>query len=240
MVDVGIGSVWDDAWDVYKLLFRRSVPLAALVYAFVEGVYRLAFNLDNHGARVAVALAAAVLFVAGPVLVQGALVEIVRNVHDAKRPESMASLLRLALRRVPSLFWASFVYGIGVLFGLLLLVFPGLLVASRWSLMAPLIMLEGESAGDARQRSRELVKPYTWPVLGVLALTFVVTTVITGLLGRISDPAIVSWAISVAAAAVTVPFTAHVLTVIYYRITDPEHPVIHTTVGTWRSVWAGA
>lgn len=41
-------------------------------------------------------------------------------------------------------------------------------------------------------------------------------------------------------ATVTAPFSAHVLAVVYYRLADPERPVIHEEVGRWRSVWAGA
>ena len=44
--------------------------------------------------------------------------------------------------------------------------------------MAPLIMLEDETAGDAWLASSHLVRPYTWPVLGTLVVTFVVTSII--------------------------------------------------------------
>jgi len=106
--------------------------------------------------------------------------------------------------------------------------------------MAPLIMLEHESAGEARQRSRGLVKPHTWPVLGVIVVTFLLTTILAGIFDRVEDPLWLGWALSVAASAVTVPFSAHVLSVLYYRITDPENRVIHRDVSTWRSVWDGA
>jgi len=33
------------------------------------------------------------------------------------------------------------------------------------------------------------------------------------------------------------PFDAHVLTVLYYRVTDPARPVIHPDVLHWKSVW---
>jgi hypothetical protein len=45
---------------------------------------------------------------------------------------------------------AAFVYTLGIVFGLIALIIPGLLAFSRWSLMAPAIMLEGHNAGDAR------------------------------------------------------------------------------------------
>jgi hypothetical protein len=37
----------------------------------------------------------------------------------------------------------------------------------------------------------------------------------------------------------TAPFQAHVLTVIYYRLADPERPIIDPAVLRWSSVWRG-
>ncbi len=39
--------------------------------------------------------------------------------------------------------------------------------------------------------------------------------------------------------SLTAPFEAHVLTVIYYRLADPQRPVIEPAVLHWRSVWRG-
>jgi len=55
---------------------------------------------------------------------------------------------------------------------------PGLLAASRWSLLAPGIMLEGRRTFDALDRSRRIVRgeasslgEQTWNVLGVVVVT---------------------------------------------------------------------
>jgi hypothetical protein len=36
-----------------------------------------------------------------------------------------------------------------------------------------------------------------------------------------------------------VPFQAHALSVLYYRLVDPQRPAIDPQVRTWPSVWAG-
>ena len=248
MVEVGVSEVWGDAWDVYKLLFRRSVVVAAAVYVVIESVNLVGNYADAYGARrsvvVVLYVARIVVGFAGPVLVQGALIALVRDVHEARRPEGIEALLASAGRRIRSLVWAAFVYALGVAFGLLALVIPGLLALSRWSLMAPAIMLEGRSAGDARARSRELVKPQTWPVCGILVLVWIAEAVVQTIPWRVGahwiDQPGILYAIIVATAAVAVPFEAHVLSVIYYRLTDAENPVIHPDVRAWRSVWRGA
>jgi hypothetical protein len=243
-VDVSIDKVWGDAWAIYKLLFRRSVATAVVVYAFVEGGHPLSDAIDQRWASILFGIVSFILTLAGPELVQGALVAIVRDVHEGRVPQSIPALVRSAWTHVLSLVWASLVYAVGVTVGLLLLIVPGLRAASRWCLMAPLIMLEGQPAGPARERSRELVEPHTWPVLGVVTATLVSTTIISGgvatyvWLGHV--PSLWGWLLRVGALSITAPLYAHVLTVIYYRITDPEHPVIHPDVRTWRSVWQGA
>src|SRR4051794_22054988 len=217
--------------------------MALLVYAVVDIPVLLRAGVDGSGAKAGIEFAGFVLLLIGPVFVQGSLVAIVRNVHEGQRPESIGALLGHAAARIRSLFWASLVYGFGVFFGLLLLVVPGLLAASRWSLMAPLIMLEGDSAGAARARSRELVKPYTWTVLGTLIVTFIATGIVNGIAPAIFRASgagpVLEYVITVVSSGLTAPFVAHVLTVIYYRITDASRPVISPEVSEWPSVWEG-
>ena len=234
------GDVLRDAWRVYVLLFRRSVVVAGVVYLAIA-----ALEVTNGTAAKILGQLASF---GGPVLVQGALVLIVRNVHEGERPAEIVELGRRAGRRILSLFGASIVYAVGVGVGLLLLIYPGLLVASRWCLMAPGIMLEGRGTFDALGRSRDLVKGVdtelgdeTWNVLGVLVLSFLIVG-FPGLVEvfvfhfRTSHAQIV---VSAVIQTFTAPFAAHVLSVLYYRLTDPGRPAIDPVVRTWPSVWKG-
>ena len=150
MPPLTVSAVLSDAGDVYRLLFRRSFPIALGVYAVIGGVEVAAGRTNDDGARVAAGVLAFILSFAGPLLVQGALVRIVRSVHEGTRPEGALALLNDANSRLLSLVGASLIYSLGVIFGLILLIVPGLLVAARWSLMAPAIMLEGSLAFSAR------------------------------------------------------------------------------------------
>jgi hypothetical protein len=238
---VSIAGVLADGWRVYTLLFRRSVMVAAVVYLAIAA-------LEVTSGTAAAVLGGLASF-GGPVLVQGALVFIVRNVHEGRRPEEIMALGRAAGRRLLALLGASILYALGISFGLLLLIVPGLLAASRWSLMAPAIMLDNESVFGALDDSRGTVRgkrsalgDQTWRVLGVVAATFVLTAVI---------PTAVEIAvfrfhtshlrtvITAVVSTLTAPFAAHVLTVLYYRLTDPDRPTIHPDVRRWPSVWKG-
>lgn len=237
-----VSSILGDAFDLYRLLFRRSVAAAAIVYAVVALFDVAADQPEGRATRWILGLVAFALGFAGPVLVQGALVRSGRIIHEGERPERIRDLLGAGRDRFGSLLLASIVYGVCVVLGLFLLIVPGMLAAARWCLMAPLIMLEGLSSGDARRRSSAIVRGTTGTVLGALVVSFLLVSsvyvaviapaVLTGY------PPVFDVLLGFAGGSVTAPFTAHVLTVIYYRLVDPDRPVIHEDVAGWESPWS--
>lgn len=131
MVPLTVSAVLSDAWDVYRLFFRRSILIAAVVYALIDAVDLVHANLASGSVRTGLAIMLVLLTLAGPMIVQGALVKIVQSVHEAERPESAAGLFRAAGERIGSLIGASLLYSLGIIVGLVLLVVPGLLAAAR-------------------------------------------------------------------------------------------------------------
>jgi hypothetical protein len=235
---ISLGEVYRDAWQIYRLLLRRSVVTAALVFA-ITGLVDAANNVvDEVGATIVLGLVTSALDFSGPVIVQGALVEIVRNIHEGSPPKRIWGLYTQASRRFWSLLWASIVYGFGVIFGLVLMIVPGLLAAARWCLMAPLIVLEDRDADSARSRSSELVRGHTRTVLTIVVVTYVLLGAPL-LLANLFLPIgwVARYALTFAWTSLTAPLEAHLLTVIYYRLTDPDRPVIHSDVLRWDSVW---
>jgi hypothetical protein len=245
-----VSAILSDGWDVYRLLLRRSIPIALGVYAVINGVDLVNDAVDNLAARITLDILSFVLSFAGPILVQGALVKIVRDVHEGVRPETTIGLLRSAWRRLASLVGASIVYSLGLVIGLVLLIVPGLLAAARWALMAPAIMLEGRETMPAQARSRAIVVgeienglgDRTRLALGVVVTSFLLTaglpSVITFLVYRhVWDWA--AWVFGVLVSALLAPYQAHVLSVLYYRLVDPQRPAVDPQVWTWPSVWRG-
>jgi hypothetical protein len=242
-----VSAVLFDAGEVYRLLFRRSFPIALGVYALIGVVEIMSTRVNGDGAQPAGRVLAFVLSFAGPLLVQGALVKIVCSVHEGTRPEPALALLRDANSRLLTLVGASLIYSFGAVFGLLLLIVPGLLVLARWSLMAPAIMLEGRTAFSAKDRSREIVRGQaesglgdrTWFAFWVVVIAYAVTGIAPGIAAAAADAWAGSWAIWIVLSALAVPFQAHALSVLYYRLVDPQRPAIDPQVKTWASVWAG-
>jgi hypothetical protein len=220
------------------LLFRRSVVTAAIVYAVIDGLEVAKGRTAGEGLAFVLGIAAFVAGFAGPVFVQGALVEIVRNVHEGRVPKRIDTLYRDARAHFWSLLGASIMYGLGVFFGLILLIVPGLIAAARWCLFAPMIMLEGYTAEPARVKSSQLVKGRTGQVLVIVIACFVLVTIPPlAFKFAVGSGSIPEYATTFGWSSLTAPFAAHVLTVIYYRLADPDRPVIHEDIARSQSVW---
>ena len=80
-----IGSVLGDAAHVYRRLWRRSVVVAGLVFVVISLADAFAVERTTAGTT----LVSVVLALVGGLLVQGALVEVVRDLHEGREPESI-------------------------------------------------------------------------------------------------------------------------------------------------------
>jgi hypothetical protein len=227
-----IKGVLKDTWLLYRTLFLRSFLTGFVVFAALGIFERSPF------------LAALVSFV-GTTLVQGALVEVVDDEHRGKSPRPLTHLYRSSGSRLGSLLAASILMGIGVGLGLLLLIVPGILLAIRWAVATPIVMLEGLAARAAMRRSQELVQGHRKDVFRVLAniwirtglAWFACSLLIVGLASGTSHPALTAWFGAVLASALVTPYAAHALNVVYYRLTEPEEPILPEQEAGWQSIW---
>src|SRR5205823_9013055 len=107
--------------------------------------------------------------------------------------------------RLGTLVGASFMYGLGVFFGLILLVVPGLIAIARWSLIVPLVMIEGLGWRDAFRRSSELVRGRTGRVLVIVVIANIVTIVV-GSVFNFLPGFLGAWIGGTLAGAIAVPY----------------------------------
>ena len=106
-------------------------------------------------------------------------------------------------------------------------------------------MLEGLGARAAMRRSRELVSGHRWAVLRVLLNVWLriglAWLLLTGLLHRLAvvtgSELLVYWLAAALASALVTPYAGHALSVVYYRLTDPDRPVIAEQRPAWHSIW---
>jgi hypothetical protein len=219
-----------------RRLSRRLAPLPAALSpigaaaAIVFGALALAKVGGHYGGRalaIALGIVAFVLEWGGPVIVQGALIELVANIHEGRPARPLGRLYARARARFWPLFWGSLVYVLGILGGLVLLIVPGLVAFARWSLLALFVVLEEDGVEDAIRKSSAAVRGRAGRVLGIVGGAFLLLAVPADLVFYLVLDRGVEWQLfSFAWSSLTAPFEAHVLSVLYYRLTDPQRPVI--------------
>lgn len=214
---MSIGDVLGEGWALYKRLFGRSVVVAGLIFLVVS----LADALASTAATFATGIVSLVLALVGGLLVQGALVEVVHDVHEGRQPAAATAYYARTRGRLGTLLGSAILYGLGVAAGFILLIVPGLIAVARWSLIVPLVMIERLGWRAAFRRSNELVRGRTGRVLGLIVITNVLTAVATLVLRSIFGALPLFWSGWIGgtvAGALVVPFEAYVLTVLYYRL----------------------
>lgn len=230
---LAIKDVLKDTWRLYRTLFLRSFLTGFVVFAAL-GVFAISPYLS------------ALIGFVGTTLVQGALVEVVEDEHRGRAARGFGELYRRSWSRLGSMLAVSILMGIGVGLGLVLFIVPGVLLAIRWAVATPVVMLEGLGARAAMRRSQKLVGGHRKDVFVVLAniwiRTFVAWMVFSFLIGALasgtSHPALALWFGGVLAAALVTPYAAHALNVVYYRLAEPDQPLIpEAPAQPWHSVW---
>jgi hypothetical protein len=236
-VELDTNAALTQAWRLYKRLFARSLVMGVVVLGamhLVEAVAR------SGGSGPALGLLALALSVAGIALLQGGLVEIVRGLHvDGDDDASVGTALGRAGGSVWKLFFVSLLTALGVAVGFLLLVVPGFVLMTRWAVAVPVAMLEEGNARAALRRSREIVRGNGWSVFKVLFAITVLTALveIPFVLAAHGMGPFGWWFATTIASALTAPYAAHALTVVYYALVQPGRPVVLESGQRWQSVW---
>jgi hypothetical protein len=224
---VRIGEVLGEAWELYKRFLKPFVLTALVVFAVLDllGALLQEASGDSTAATILLSVVGAVIGVVGYFWVQGALVELVRDVRDGRQDRSVGETYRTVQPRLPALIAAGILAAIGIGIGFLLLIIPGLYLLTIWSMLAPVIVLEGRSAGESFTRSREIVRGNGWPVFWLIVITFLLVGVASAIIQLVFSwlpDFFANWLGSLVADSLTIPFAAAVLTTAYFRLTRAE------------------
>jgi hypothetical protein len=211
-------GVISEAWNVYKAHWRHLLTFSFVVYA---GVAVLSALLGSVFELWLAALLMAVVSLIAFFWLQAALVKAVEDVRDGRADFSLAETFDLARQHLTSVIVAAIIAGLAIVIGLILLIVPGLVLLTWWAVIIPVVVLENRSAGEAFTRSRELVRGYGWSVFGVIVLVVLLLIGFNIVLSIILAP-LADWLQSFLSqfisGTLTAPFTATVLTLLYFRL----------------------
>ena len=231
-------AVLSEAWAIYRAHWRHFLAISVAFYILLAAfAVVLVLLLGPFGA-----VAAGFMSLAGVFWLQGALVTAVEDVRDGRADLSVRDTIagirphlnRLSFAAIGMLILLIIV-GVLVVLGFYLFVIPGiaLLIAFliflvRWSLLVPVLVLEGKTVFGALDRSQELVSGRTWPALRVIVGTLLVAVLVGIVVGIVLSP-FPNWVEAIGdsvASALVAPFIAVAWTLMYYRLRPhPEAPL---------------
>lgn len=206
------GDVIERIWAIYVREAPLLLPAAVVLYGVQFVVSLLAPE--------SVLLLVTVLFWVLAVLYQGFVVEIVAADQTGRRIGSQGELVRAVTPALGPLLAISILFGIGIFIGFVLIIVPGLILLTFWSVVVPVEVLERPGVFGSFGRSRELVRGNGWSVFGVIVLVYVAVLVVSFLAALVAAPLghfgrdLVQWAVNVALA----PVIAISASVLYFAL----------------------
>ncbi len=212
-----LSGVLGEAWTYYKRFAAHLLLIAFAIYLVAAVLVLLLSLAGGFG----VFLGAIINLIAA-FLVQAALVKAVQDIRDGRADLDLGETVRAALPYLGVVAVASIIAGIGIAIGFVLIIVPGLILMTFWSLIVPSIVLGGEGIFGAFGRSWRTVRGYAWHVFGTYVLVFLILIVFDIVLGLIllALPRLASGFISsIVSGTLVAPFLALVVTLIYYRLT---------------------
>jgi hypothetical protein len=135
---------------------------------------------------------------------------------------SVAILLILALPYVGSVAIASILASIGIAIGLALIIVPGLILLTFWSMIVPCIVIGRAGAIESFGRSWRTVRGHAWSVFGTFVVVFLILIVGEIVISAILLALPYAWRnfiADVVAGTLVAPYLAAVVTLVYYRLT---------------------
>ncbi|HXW47197.1 MAG TPA: hypothetical protein VEL03_20560 [Streptosporangiaceae bacterium] len=212
-----LSGVITESWQLYKAHARHLISVAFAVYLPIAVLTLLVGLAGGFFGRLLVDLVSFVGFL----LLEAALVKAIQDVRGGATNLSVGQTFSAALPSLGAVAVASVLAAIGIWIGLILIIIPGIYLATIWCLIVPAIVVENAPAMSSFGRSNQLVKGRFWNVLGTLVLVVLIVFVVEIILGLIfvALPFALAQGLAVlVAGSLVAPFGAAVITNMYFRL----------------------
>jgi hypothetical protein len=230
-----LGEVLSAAFDIYKANASKLILIVAVVVVPLSFLGALLVQLvassneetvtilgqtqtisdRTFGAFVAGSIIAAIVAVIISALLQAAMMRAaaLATIGD---PVDVEASYRWGLKRVGSVILVGFLVGITVAIGFILLIVPGIIFLTLFSVSIPALVIENRRGTEAMKRSWNLATGNFWHVLGVIVVAAIITGVVSGVIGSFGgNNWFASWIFSAIAQIITAPFSALVSVLLY-------------------------
>jgi hypothetical protein len=168
-----------------------ALPSLLVTYFFVQaGFYSAASSGLADGSFSPSAFAGTIFISALIGLVIAALVQAALTRATVSASEGRAATfgesLGTGFSMILPVIGLSILFGIGVMFGMILLIVPGVILALMWSVAVPALVIERQGVFAAFGRSADLTKGARWKIFGlvcILVVAYWLLSIVVGIVG---------------------------------------------------------
>ncbi|HEV2146507.1 MAG TPA: hypothetical protein VGR37_03740 [Longimicrobiaceae bacterium] len=236
------GEILDGAFVIYRRHFA-TLFTTALIPLLPVALLWGAFGLVSGGNQLDSAAAGLTFLLVYPVMIVGMLLMWGALIHETAqavegRAMDRAEAYRVAFRRMLPMVGTSILFVILFAIGLIALIIPAFLVMIMLFAIWQAVVIEGKGPLDAISRSRELARGAWGRVFGIQVVSYIIVMIPGMLVGTVTAVAMVGamlatgdpdaasdavgWftavnnVLSILVSALTTPFMAAALTLLYY------------------------
>jgi glycerophosphoryl diester phosphodiesterase family protein len=232
-----VRAVIGDAARLYRRQWRHLIP-SALVVTLGAAMFALVLEVIVGGTAGSIGTAFVAIFTLFflPLWLQA--LDLHERVVASEDDASFRAAVVGVRGRLPALTGAILLIAFLETLGFLLLLVPGFILAVRWSLTMPAMIIEGLGVRAGMRRSRELVRGNGWRVLGTILLNGLILgiPVIVLTLGFAAFMSLdyAEFFRTITVESLLAPFGALVLTSLYDALApgdlpEPRHAAVQTS-----------
>ena len=220
---------------VYVEQARFLLPVALLMFVplgLIEVLGEHAFELETEDLelhKLPGLVAGIVVQVASSSLGEVFYAGVVMSAVSESMEGHSRTPLRTLVRALPygGLIVVDVLFSLGLAFGLVLLIVPGLIFFARYVLAAPLLELERSGVRASFRRSRSLGRGHALALLLLLGGLWLVTDLVAGALSQggliaLGETLVADWAIAAVVELVVTPIWAVAVCVVTWRLLQLE------------------
>jgi hypothetical protein len=214
------------AFEIYRTQVGTLLGAALLIY-LVQFVVNLVLpdSLDAIGGIVSLILLA---------FFTGMVVMLVRDLQDGHRDSSLGELFNSVTPVFVPVIVVSILFAIGVAIGFVLIIIPGLILLTIWSVAIPVTVVERPGIFRAFGRSRELVKGNGWQVFGTILLVWILAIIFAAIGAAIAAAigGVIGALVAAIISALIAPVTALTAALIYFALLAEKEPTVQAATTT--------
>jgi hypothetical protein len=223
-----IGGVIGETFRTYGAQAGLILGAAFVIFlpiAIIDGF------IENEGGFL-LSLVGSVISIVATYWFQGMVVQAVRDIQDGRRDFTLGALFSSVQNVVGTLIVVGILAGIGIAIGFVLIIIPGLILLTIWSVVGPAVVVDRTGVLGAFGRSRELVRGHGWAVFAVIVFFFIIIAIghaiIAAIASGVSDTVVGYAVASLVGNLFLAPLGALAAAVLYFNLRrlhgEPEVP----------------